>query len=283
MVRIKENNMNNTFLETKLTANDGIEIFVVKNLIPSPKAMILIVHGLCEHLGRYNYTTSRLTNWGYSVYRLDLRGHGRSGGERGYVESYERFIEDTDLVANIARQENPGLPLFILGHSMGGFISVAYGVKYPDRLSGLIHSGAAVTAPPAVKDLGEDFDYNALALTTVPNSLSSMVSRDPDVVKAYDDDPLVLKEFTMKLMGEIFIAGVGWLSQNMGGYRYPCLILHGGDDQLVPAEASQNLYDRIASPDKQIKIYTGLYHEILNEPEKETVLGDIHAWIEGRI
>jgi acylglycerol lipase len=269
--------------ERMVTTEDGIKILMTRDPADRPRAGIIIVHGLCEHSGRYNYTTSRLTNWDYSVYRLDLRGHGRSGGERGYVESYARFIEDTDLVVNMARQENPGLPLFLLGHSMGGFISVAYGVKYPDRLSGLIHSGAAVTAPPAVKDLGEGFDYNALALTPIPNSLSSMVSRDPEVVRAYDDDPLVLKEFTMKLMGEIFIAGVGWLSQNMGFYHYPCLILHGGDDQLVPAEASQTLYDRIASTDKQIKIYPGLYHEILNEPEKETVLADIHQWVEARI
>jgi len=84
-------------------------------------------------------------------------------------------------------------------------------------------------------------------------------------------------------MGEIFIHGVNWVLKNIGSYRYPCLILHGGDDQIVSSEASQNLYDQIASTDKQIKIYDGLYHEILNEPEKETVLADIHQWIEARI
>ena len=263
--------------------SDGIDIFMTRNLADSPKAAIIIVHGICEHLGRYNYTTSRLNEWGYSVYRFDLRGHGRSGGDRGYVESYELFIDDTDLIVNTARQENPGLPIFLLGHSMGGFISVAYGIKHQERLSGLIHSGSAVMILPMVKDLGEGFDYNAMALTPIPNSLSNLISHDPEVVKAYNDDPLVLKEFTMKLMGEIFILGVNWVLKNMGSYRYPCLILHGGDDQIVPSEASQNLYDQIASTDKQIKIYNGLYHEILNEPEKETVLADIHQWIEARI
>jgi alpha-beta hydrolase superfamily lysophospholipase len=256
---------------------------MTRNLIDRPKAVILIVHGICEHSGRYDYTASRFNDWGYSVYRFDLRGHGRSGGQRGYVESYELFIDDTDMVVNAARQENPNLPIFLFGHSMGGFISVAYGIKHQDHLSGLIHSGAAVMVPPAVKDLGGGFDYNAIALSPVPNSLSNMISRDPNVVKAYDDDPLVLKEFTMKLMGEIFIHGVNWVLKNIGSYRYPCLILHGGDDQIVSSEASQNLYDQIASTDKQIKIYDGLYHEILNEPEKETVLADIHQWIEARI
>ncbi len=275
--------MENKVKERKMTAKDGIEIFTTCNLTDHPKAVVVLVHGICEHLGRYDHTTSRFNEWGYSVYRFDNRGHGRSGGERGYVESYERFLEDTDMVITAARQENPGVPIFLLGHSMGGFISVAYGVKYPDRLSGLIHSGAAVIVPQAVKDLGENFDYNALALTSIPNSLSNLISRDPAVVKAYDDDPLVLKEFTMKLMGEIFIRGVNWLLENMNSYRYPCLILHGGDDQLVPAEASRKLYDRISSTDKQLNIYEGLYHEILNEPEKETVLTDIHQWIETRI
>jgi acylglycerol lipase len=269
--------------EKTMKAEDGIEIFVTQNFVDRPRAAVVIVHGICEHSGRYTYAASRFNEWGYSVYRFDNRGHGRSGGERGYVESYERFLEDTDLVVQAARRENPSLPLFLLGHSMGGFISVAYGIKYPDRLSGLIHSGAAVMVLPAVKDLGENFDYNALALTPVPNSLSNLISRDPKVIKAYDEDPLVLKEFTMKLMGEVFITGVNWLLQNVGSYHYPCLILHGGDDQLVPAEASRNLYDRIASADKKLKIYEGLYHEILNEPEKETVLADIHQWIEVRI
>jgi acylglycerol lipase len=275
--------MNSKSEEKMITAEDGIEIFVVQNPVERPKAVILIVHGICEHSGRYALTASRMNEWGYSVYRFDNRGHGRSGGERGYVESYERFLQDTDLVVQAARRDNPGLPLFLLGHSMGGFISVAYGIKYPDRLSGLIHSGAAVIVLPAVKDLGENFDYNALALTPIPNSLSNLISRDPAVVKAYDDDPLVLKEFTMKLMGEIFIRGMNWLLPNRNVYQYPCLILHGGDDQLVPAEASRQLYDHISSTDKQLKIYEGLYHEILNEPEKEAVLTDIHQWIEGRI
>jgi acylglycerol lipase len=268
--------------EKTMKAKDGIEIFVKQNPVDQPRAVVVIVHGICEHLGRYAYTASRFNEWGYSVYRFDNRGHGRSGGERGFVEGYERFLEDTDLVVQAARQENPGLPIFLLGHSMGGFISVAYGIKYPDRLSGLIHSGAAVMILPAVKDLG-DFDYNAQPLMPIPNSLSNLICHDPAVVKAYDDDPLVLKEFTMKLMGEIFIRGVNWVLENIGDYRYPCLILHGGDDQIVPAEASRNLYDQIASTDKQLKIYEGLYHEILNEPEKETVLADIHQWIEARI
>jgi alpha-beta hydrolase superfamily lysophospholipase len=268
--------------EDKLIGLDGVKLFLTKNFLDHPRAVVVIVHGICEHSGRYDEVAACFNGWGYSVYRFDLRGHGRSGGQRGFVDDFGRFIEDTDLVVNLAREENPGTPLFLLGHSMGGFIAGAYGVLKPDKLSGLIHSGAAVIVLPVVKELG-DFDYNALPLPPVPNSLTQLICRDLRVVKAYEEDPLVLKEFTMKLMGEVFIRGAGWLMENMGGYRYPCLILHGGGDQIVFPEASRYLYDHVTSADKQLRIYEGLYHEILNEPERETVLADIHQWIEARI
>jgi alpha-beta hydrolase superfamily lysophospholipase len=170
----------------------------------------------------------------------------------------------------------------MLGHSMGGFIAASYGVRHPDRLSGQILSGAAVMLLPMVQGM-EEFDYNATPDAPIPNNLSGLVSRDPAVVQAYEDDPLVLKEFTMKLMGEVFIRGPKDMMAGVASYGYPCLILHGGNDQIVTPDAARYFYERIASVDKQLKIYDGLYHEILNEPEKETVIEDIHRWIEGRI
>ena len=268
--------------EYMVSVGDGVELFASKNLVDHPKAVVVLVHGLCEHSGRYDYVVSRLNAFGYSVYRFDNRGHGRSGGERGFIEDYQLFLEDADTIVRGARQENPGIPVFMLGHSMGGFITACYGVKYPDRLSGQVLSGAAVILLPAVKDM-EFFDFDAAPRMPIPNSLAAVVSRDPDVVKAYTDDPLVLKEFTMKLMGEVLIKGAKRIMETMGAYRYPCLILHGGGDQIVSPDASKYLYDHISSTDKQLKIYDGLFHEILNEPEKETVLEDIHQWIEKRI
>ena len=268
--------------EYTVSVGDGVELFASKNLVDHPKAVVVLVHGLCEHSGRYDYVVSRLNAFGYSAYRFDNRGHGRSGGERGFIEDYQLFLVDADTIVRGARQENPSIPVFMLGHSMGGFITACYGVKYPDRLSGQVLSGAAVILLPAVKDM-EFFDFDAAPRAPIPNSLAAAVSRDPDVVKAYTDDPLVLKEFTMKLMGEVLIKGAKRIMETMGAYRYPCLILHGGGDQIVSPDASKYLYDHISSADKQLKIYDGLFHEILNEPEKETVLEDIHQWIEKRI
>jgi acylglycerol lipase len=265
--------------ESKLAAGNGVELFVSKNIIEKPKAVIIIVHGLCEHSGRYDYVTAKLNSFGYSVYRFDNRGHGRSGGDRGYVDDFNELIDDAEKVVAMVKKENPGLPVFMLGHSLGGFISASHGVKYPGRLSGQILSGAASTLQPLLAGL-EGVDLSAQARDPIANTLTDLVSRDPQVVQAYKDDPLNLKEFTTKLMSEALIRGARWLMNNHGAYTCPCLILHGGADQIVTPDASKYFYEHISSKDKELKIYDGLYHEIMNEPEKDTVLEDIHRWLE---
>ncbi len=268
--------------ERILKCKDGVDFLVRQNLVKNPLAMIAIVHGICEHSGRYDHVAASFNKSGYSVYRFDLHGHGRTGGERGFVDDLQVLIDDTDSVVNLAKEENPGLQIFMLGHSMGGLISAIYGIKHPDKLKGQVLSGAAVMILPAVKGL-LSFDYNAQAHSPIPNSISNVISRDPKVVEAYNKDTLVLKTFTMKLMGEAFIKGGKWITENVSSYSYPCLILHGSADQIVPPEASKYFYENISSKDKNIKIYEGLYHEILNEPEKEIVMLDIDKWIKAHI
>ncbi|MEY8000540.1 lysophospholipase [Clostridium sp. Mt-5] len=272
-------------VEGKIKAFDGIELFYKKSLVEKPKAVLVVVHGLCEHLGRYNYFTEKLNDFGYNVYRFDNRGHGRSGGERGYVDDFQHFFDDADLFVNMAKIENKGIPIFMFGHSMGGFITAGYGMKYQNKLNGQILSGAAVIDLPsfeAVKNKGDFFDKHPFE--KVPNALSNLISRDPEVVKAYDEDPLVLKESNIKLLGEAFVKGPIWIENNVKEYKYPCLILHGGNDQIVINEASKWLYKNISSKDKSLKIYPKCYHEILNEKdEKDSIIEDIHNWIKERI
>lgn len=269
------------FQETRLVAGGNIELYVSKNLMENPKAIVIIVHGLCEHSGRYDYVADKFNAFGYSVYRFDNRGHGRSGGERGYVDDFNELIDDAEKIVDLAAQENPKRPLFMLGHSLGGFIAAAYGVKYPGRLSGQVISGGATIVQPMLAGL-EGLDFRDSARNPIPNSLSDQISRDPKIVEAYKNDPLNLKEFTTWLMSEALLRGARWLMNNYGTYAYPCLILHGGGDQIVTPDASKTFYEHIGSKDKELKIYDGLYHEILNEPEKDTVLEDIHQWIEKR-
>ena len=270
--------------EGKLQSKDGTQIFFMKNMPPQPKVIVIIVHGVAEHAGRYGYTTQRFNQFGYGVYRFDNRGHGRSGGERGYVRSFMDFIRDTDLLVQMAHHENDGLPVFMLGHSMGGFIATAYGVEYPDQLDGQILSGPSVIELP-LKDvrLLKRLPYNLLPKLRVGNKLGLVVSRDQTVIDAYNKDQYNLQKTTLKLSGEMFIKGPAWLQNNIGRYRIPCLILHGSGDLIVTPKASEWLYESISSQDKERKVYPDLYHEIMNEKEKDIVIEDIHIWIEKHI
>lgn len=268
--------------EGQLTKPEGIQLYFKKDLPQDQRAIFIFVHGLCEHLGRYDDLTKTFNELGYGVYRFDNRGHGKSGGERGYVEDFMHFIEDTDIIVDMVQKENPDTPIFMLGHSMGGYIAAAYGIQYPDKLKGQVFSGPATILLPIFEDLKQT-DFDAEPHKKVPNSLSSVICRDPEVVRAYEQDPLVLKETNQKLLGEVFVKGPQWLEENIKKYIYPCLILHGDDDRIVIPEASQWLYKSISSKDKSLKLYKAFFHEILNEKEKDRVVSDIHKWVEERL
>ncbi len=269
-------------VDGKLESFDSTKLYFKKDIPAAPKAIIVIVHGLCEHLGRYDYLTKRFNEFDYGVYRFDNRGHGKSGGEKGYIDDFMFFIDDANILVDEAKKDYPDLPLFMLGHSMGGFIAAGYGVKYPDKLTGQILSGAATTLLPIFEAL-KNVDFDGNPRVKVPNDLSSVISRDEEVVKAYDHDPLVLKETNQKLLGETFVRGPAWLEANIKSYTYPCLILHGDDDRIVTPKSSKWMYEEISSKDKELKFYPGFFHEILNEKQKETVISDIRLWIEQRI
>jgi acylglycerol lipase len=269
-------------ISDRIKSFDGIELYYAKDIPENPRAIIVIVHGVSEHLGRYEYLKDKLNSFGYGVYRFDNRGHGKSGGERGDILDFNELIEDADTIVNISKGENMDLPIFMLGHSMGGFITAAYGVKYPGKVNGQILSGAATNKMPFSLTL-KSIKFPYILKGKVPNLLSKLICRDPEVVKKYEDDPLVLKETTLRFNTQFVYKGISWLIKSMPSYVYPCLILHGSDDRIVPKRCSQSFYDAIASKDKTLKFYEGFYHEIFSEKEKDTVIEDVHEWIEGRI
>jgi len=271
-------------VQSRLSAQDGVSLFYQMDVPEQPKAIFIFVHGVCEHCGRYQYLTEKFNSFGYGVYRFDLRGHGQSEGARGFVKSYMDYIEDTHLLVTRAHKEYPALPVYMLGHSMGGFITAAYGIQYPDTLSGQILSGTpAIELPLKDVQLLKKLPFELLQRLRVGNKLGAVVSRDPEVVKAYGEDPLNLKKSTLKMSGEMFLKGPKWMAENIKNYRYPCLILHGGEDKIVTPEASKWLFSHIGSEDKELKIYEGLYHEIFNEQERDTVIEDVHTWMEKRL
>lgn len=263
--------------ETFISSFDGTQLFLRTDLPAAPKAIIVIVHGLCEHLGRYDYVTQKLTAANFGVYRFDHRGHGRSQGAPIFYHDFHEMIDDVNVVVELARKAHPNLPIFLIGHSMGGFAVSTFGIKYPTSVNGIVTSGA-VTRLNRAFPLPLDMPVDAY----FPNALADGVCSDPAVVEAYVNDPLVAKQISFGLFYSLF-AGVEWNKQNSHQFIAPVLILHGCHDGLVSEKDSRDFFGDIASQDKTLKIYAFLFHEIFNEPSKDEVIGDVIMWLEKRL
>jgi alpha-beta hydrolase superfamily lysophospholipase len=249
-----------------------------------PRAVVVIVHGASEHSGRYVHVAARLLADGYAVYALDHRGHGRSDGPRALIDRLDRAVADLDQLVAKARAEE-GVPVFMLAHSMGGTVAIRYAELHEDKLAGLILSGplAALEAAPAPMRLaGRILAAVAPTLPLIAID-SSLVSRDPDVVRDYQTDPLVHHgRLPARTVAEL-AAAIDRFPDAAPEITIPTLIVYGSADRLCPPAGSVMLGERIGATDKQVKAYPGLYHEILNEPEREAVLADIRAWLTERV
>ena len=269
--------------DTFLMMKDKTNLFYRQDFPEKMKAVLVIVHGVCEHCGRYQYLAERLGEAGYGVIRFDLRGHGKSEGKRGFASTYLEFSQDAREFVLKAKQEAPGMPVYMLGHSMGSFISAAYGILYPDEIKGQVLSGLPATELPLPTiRLLKHLPYNLLPMIQAGNDLGKIVSRDPAVVKAYIEDPLNLKKATIKMSGEMFIKGPVWMAEHIKEYKYPCLLLHGGADMIVAPSSSEWFFNSISSSDKQRKVYPELYHEIYNEKERDEVIADTISWLDAQ-
>ena len=246
-----------------------------------PQAMLLVVHGLGEHGARYEHLARCFADHDYAVAALDLNGHGHSEGIPGHVEAFSDYIDDLGRFHDLMEQRFPGIPVQLLGHSMGGLVSCCYLLQAQHRFVGVILSGAAIITAqqPGVIEMGfirvlSKF-MPRLGLTRLdPRG----VSRDPDVVRRYTDDPLVYHgALRARLLWEFF-ATMRSVQARADELVIPLLIMHGSDDVMVSPESAQLLHDRVRSEDKTLKVYPGLFHEIFNEPEKKQVLDDTLAW-----
>ena len=250
------------------------------------QAMVVIVHGLAEHSGRYTHVAEYFCQRGYAIGIFDLFGHGKSGGKRSYIQSFDLLMDDMEKFVERARGRAQGKDLFLLGHSMGGGIVTRFLIDRDlDGIRGAILSAPMVAVgssiPPllikASKILG------ALAPNLPVLKLDhSTVSRDPQVVEKYDTDPLNYRGKLQARTGAEINRFLQYIQANMHRITLPLLIMQGSEDRLVDPSGSRLLYEKAASQDKTLKIYEGLYHEILNEPEKEQVMDDMIAWIAAR-
>lgn len=259
---------------------DGVKLYVKTETRESSKAIVVIVHGLCEHQGRYDYFAEKLHAAGYGTYRFDHRGHGRSEGDVPNYTSYHEILDDTNVVVDLAIAENPDVPVFLLGHSMGGFAVSLYGAKYPDKkLRGIVTSGAAVVDTIGLFASAPDGLDPSIQL---PNELGSGVCSVAEVVDWYGKDPYNKKSYGLGLVYALK-AGQKWFSESMKTFAYPVFMTHGEKDGLVGMDDSVIFFKGAASTDKQLKIYGNLFHEILNEYCRDDVIADMVRWMDQRI
>ena len=248
------------------------------------RGCVVIAHGYAEHGDRYSELAARLNTAGFDVWAEDHYGHGQSAGKRADVPEFELFVEDLALfIRETVRPAAPELPLFLYGHSMGGAIALLYAITYQDQLKGLILSGPVVR-PGSQTSRGER--AAARFLRRIVPSLefrpfeAGLLSHDPAVVQAYIDDPLVYsRKMKVRMGDEMLRAGDLISDTGLRSLTLPVLMMHGGQDQVVPPENSEVAYRLVASRDKRREVFEGMYHEIHNEPERQKVYTLVTSWL----
>ncbi len=251
-----------------------------------PVAVLLIVHGLAEHSGRYMNVVNHFVPKGYAVYGIDHFGHGKSDGTRVYVQSFDDYLDPLAVFLEKLREWQPGKPIFLVGHSMGGLIAPLFVLKHRPDLPGMILSAPLAKIPQHISSLV--ITMSKLLSRIVPklgveDIDAGTISRDPDVVRGYDEDPLVYRGKTTARLGAELLKGMQQVQAGAPKITMPVLIMQGGEDKLVDPDDGPLLHSLVGSSDKTLKIYPGLYHEIYNEPERDQVFADMEKWLKDHI
>jgi acylglycerol lipase len=264
--------------------SDGLRLKTYyKKPVKDSNRAVLLLHGYAEYVGRYTRFIVRLCNEGYHVFALDHAGHGNSDGERALIKDFSTLTKHTAEWLAHCQNSHPEFKWHLFGHSMGGGVAVDLLLRNPSiELSGMILTGPLLQLPPSVpsflKPIGHWLGRIFPALPLVPLQLKAL-SRDPDVERRYRNDPLVysskVKAATAAQM-DLFTSA---LPSRLVDIRVPFWVGHGSEDRVTAPEGSKMLKSRATSTDKTLKIYDGLYHELLNEPESETVMHDIIRWM----
>ena len=244
----------------------------------------VVVHGLGEHSGRYQHLAARFTPLGATVYAMDQRGHGRSGGKRGHAPSLDALLDDIDAVVLRARADD-GSPVVLIGHSFGGLLAIAYALKHADHIDRAIFSAPLLKVKQRVpawkRALSTVLPRIAPGMTFSNEVDASLLSHDPGNGPAYTSDPLVHDHITAGLYGDTIARGEEFIMR-APELRVPFLLMQGRDDQIVDPVGSQRFFARAAAPDRAFCLYPGLYHEIFNELDREKVFQDIESWLTQR-
>jgi alpha-beta hydrolase superfamily lysophospholipase len=263
----------------------GIKLFL-RSWRPSEsaRALVVIVHGFNAHSGQYQWVAEQFTRAGLAVYAPDLRGRGQSTGERFYVDKFTDYVDDVTTVVALAKARNPGLPVFLLGHSAGGVVSCLYTLSHQAELAGFVCESFAFQIPTP--------DFAVAVLKGVSHLLphahlvklkNEDFSRDPDVVSAMNADPVIADESQSASTGAELARADDKLKNEFPLFTLPLLILHGTADKVTKASGSQLFFDSARSTDKTLKLYEGHYHDLLNDIGKEQVMTDVLDWIQSHL
>ncbi|NLL71176.1 MAG: alpha/beta hydrolase [Epulopiscium sp.] len=265
---------------------DGTRIFYQKEVPYLPKAIIIISHGYSEHSDLYKETMACFVEEGYGVYVIDHRGNGRSEGEKGNIEKFEYFLKDFHALVQRIQDEYPQAPLYTLGHSMGGLISLLYAIQYPKHLQGQMFIGPAWGPPWGLHQISPQV-YEKVLRTFSDAKLHrifhGITCRDKEYIQLRKEDPYKLEYSTMGFFHEFLYRGITMAGTSFIEYTLPCLILHGTEDKVIPYEHSQYAFEQMTSQDKTLKLCLGCYHELLHEPEKGIIHQILLQWLEERI
>ena len=248
------------------------------------RALIVIVPGFNAHSGYYGWVAQQFVAMGLAVYAVDLRGRGNSDGERFYVKDFDDYVSDAARVVAMAKSREPGLPLFLLGHSAGGIVSCLYTLEHQQEMAGLICESFAfqLPAPDFVLAVFKGMGHLA-PHAHILHLKNETFSRDPNVVQALNDDPLVGQETQPSQTMAAMVRADERVKQGFPLITLPVLILHGTLDKNAKPAGSQLFYDTAGSTDKTLKLYEGSFHDLLNDLDKEVVMADIKGWINARV
>ncbi len=270
--------------ENMLDASDRVRLFNQFWKPQNPKAVLLIVHGLKDHSSRYASLGEQLVSHGYAVYALDLRGHGKSEGERAFVGSFDDYLRDLDLFYDKVRRAEPGKPVFLFGHSMGGAIALLFTLGRNPEIRGLVLSAPALKVPIDVSPLLVWFTKRLGGIApkrSVFKLENKLFTRDLEALAAMNSDPLIYNKPHPARTATELLRAIDRIQKTMSSLMIPIMLMHGTADKITNPDGSRQLDEAALSTDKTLKLYQGHYHDLLHDLENSDVANDLLQWLDG--
>jgi alpha-beta hydrolase superfamily lysophospholipase len=272
--------------EGTFTAKDDASLYYQSwHPMEPPKAVFGILHGLGGHSNLYSNIVEAIVPQGYAIYGMDLRGHGRSSGQRGYINQWTEFREDFDCFRQLIATQHPLLPCYAMGHSLGSIVVLDYALHYPDGLSGIILMAPPlkpVGVSPLRLAIGQMVSQIYPRFTLNTGISYRAISRDPEIVAAYMNDPLRHTKGTARLVTEYFRTIQG-IETNLHRLQAPTLLLHGSADAIALPESSHFLFEQISVVDKEYRFYPDAFHDLHNDTDYQQVIADLLNWLDRHI